>query len=487
MKRITALIFLSCISPILFGQVTFESKDILVSPAAFNKKITTQFNYLIFGDNSPQQGFSATLNDKKSNIKINGLLYAGNAGVFSVEADLAASNGIYFFDQENGSEQGKITLNYYNRLWSSSSYKSLSARNRAFINLQILELITNAKQKYEGLSELLKSVKFDNEPALDSTFNDRIYKTLRTVARKYINEDQNLGFNQLEEKPFDKSAYIVVKVEDSLSAKGVRDVKVDNINNYNLLKLLKDYDTTGEFIMNKLEDSINKVELQKTEKQWTWNKTLFLGFSPFYERQSFKRFTYDATQSFSDMFARERGDIYGATFSLNLAIDKGAGNKSRFKPQAVFTRLSLTLNRASNISSFKNSTLETSNNFGNDSNGNPVVFTNTDNAFIGDAIYEFGFGTRLTWDSYIYPFNAPIGVFGSIGYENISFNSGSPIKDKELYPMRLGLLFSLTNKESKKPNVTVQAFIDRSNLKLSLNGEDKDLRFGLGIGLPINF
>ncbi|PZW39033.1 hypothetical protein LX95_02173 [Mesonia algae] len=52
--------------------------------------------------------------------------------------------------------------------------------------------------------------------------------------------------------------------------------------------------------------------------------------------------------------------------------------------------------------------------------------------------------------------------------------------------MRLGILFNLKNKEKDKPLVTIQTFLDRADLSLSPNGKDNDLRFGLGIGLPIN-
>lgn len=502
MKKSISLITCLFLSVCLFGQVVFETKkNALVSKAAFNKKTTAQFNYLILGENSPQQGISATLNEKKSNLKINGLLYSGVSGIYTIEADLAASNGVYFFDQENGSEQGKITLNYFNRLWSSSSFNSLRARDRALVNLQITELVAKAKSDFNNLKALMSDVKFyetpdykeESDKQYNLDFNKKVKDKIRRIAREYINNDDDLGYDALDaEAPkFDKSVYFDkdkdTTTTDSIGPKDIRNIYIRKPDSLKLLKLIQEYDKATDFILNKLEDSINKIELKSSEKQWTWEKTLFLGVSPFYERQSFKRFTFDATKTFSDMFAQERGDVYGATFSLNFAMDKGQGNKSRFRPQTIFTRLSLTLNRASNISNFRNTTLEITGPIGNDVNGNPIVFTNNDKAFVGDSVYEFGFGRLLIWDGYIYPFEAPIGIFGSIGYEKISFNRGSPIEDKELYPMRLGVLFSLVNKDTKKPNITVQAFIDRSDLNLSPNGNDNDLRFGLGVGLPVNF
>jgi len=47
--------------------------------------------------------------------------------------------------------------------------------------------------------------------------------------------------------------------------------------------------------------------------------------------------------------------------------------------------------------------------------------------------------------------------------------------------MRLGDLFSLKNKENKKPLVTIQIFLDRTDLNLDSSGSDNDLGFGLGV------
>ncbi|MDY2586783.1 hypothetical protein [Winogradskyella aquimaris] len=492
MKNYLSLLLTFIVSIPCFTQVEFESKDGLISSAAYNTKIAKDFNYLILGDNSPQQGISATLNEKKSNIKINGLFYSGPTGVFTIEADLAASNGIYFFDQENGSEQGKITLNYYRRLTSLSKYKSLNPKNRAYINLQIVDLLAKTKTKYDNLLALLKTVKFNDAVRVSSDEEKRIYKQLRSITRNYINEDDKKGYDELPTTKFVSANYVKSTMANDNGGNqkgkdGIKDIKIDNKNNFDLIKLIKDYDETRDFILTKLEDSINKIELQNTSKQWTYNHTLFYGVSPFYERQSFKRFTYNANQSFSDMFNQVKGDIYGVTLSLNYSIEKGLANKKKLSPHSLFTRLSLSLIRGSNISNFRNSTLETSGVFGNDVNGNPVIFTNSDNAFIGDTRYEYGFGQRFTLDTYFYPLDLPIGLFGIISYEKIDFSSRSSAKDKEMYPLRLGLLFSLVNKDSKKPNITIQTFLDRTDLNLSPNGKDKDLRFGLGIGLPINF
>ncbi|WP_179019036.1 hypothetical protein [Winogradskyella forsetii] len=495
------------LSMISFAQVEFEKKNGLVSSKAYSKKIATDFNYLILGENSPQQGISATLNDAKSNIKLSGLLYARSSGVLSVEADLSSSNGIYFFDQEKGSEKGKITFNYYRPIKRWSEYYKVDDLTKVTANLQILDLITKTKNEYEGLRKLMDSINIHNKN--NESINiyekddgaDDAYKVLREIIDKYINSIDSKGFDRIKEEKIDEAPYFIkekatdFKQNKPTSSDEIIEINngknskiiIENGNGLKLTKLLQDYAAKREFIIKRLEDSINKIELKTVEAQWAGNHIFFVGINPFYERQSFNRFTYDSTQTFQKMFVKERGNTYGLTFSLNYSLEKGKGSRNIYKPESLFLRLSASVSRTSNISSFKNSTLDITTPVGNDVNGNPVTFTNTDSAFIGDSIYEFGFGRKFVFDAYYYPFSLPVGIFGILGYELIVFNRNSLIDDKELYPMRLGMLFSLANKEKNKPLITIQAFIDRTDLNLSPNSEDNDLRFGLGIGLPINF
>ena len=508
MKKTILIRFLFLLlTTIAFGQIEIKEYTGLVSTEAYSKKISEDFNYLLLGENSPQQGVSATFNDKKSNLKINGLLYSGNKGILTIEADLAASNGIYFFDQENGSEQGKITFNYYKPLRRWSGFYSISDFTKANIKLQTLELIHQAKSDFEGLKGLVKTI-FKKEMLADTI---DITNKLMKLSEKYINSDDAIGYHKLKNMEFDKSSYYIkssTSFDDSEAKKNEKtangkkntpqiiindgigsenDLEIHNDDNKKITKILKDYAAKRKFILKKLEDSINKLELENVKAQWSSNHVFFFGASPFYERQSFKRFLYDSSQSFSDMFTTERGNVYGVTLSINYSFEKGEGAKSVYKyPERLFLRLSTSLNRASNISNFKNSTLDISAPLGNDVNGNPIQFNNTDQAFIGDSVYEFGFGSSFAFEAYYYPFPLPIGMFGRIGYENVKFNNGSLLDNIEKYPLRLGLLFSIKNKENNKPVVTIQTFLDRTDLNLSPNGEDKDLRFGLGIGLPIN-
>ena len=145
------------------------------------------------------------------------------------------------------------------------------------------------------------------------------------------------------------------------------------------------------------------------------------------------------------------------------------------------------VNRASNISVFNNSNFNLTNSIGVDNQGNSIETIRTVSGFIGNQEYEYGTGFRMGADFYYYPFSIPIGVFGSISYEFINFSSSTKVDDIEISPMRLGILFDLKNKEKDKPAVTIQAFIDRTDLNKSPTGDNGDLRFGLGVGLPVTF
>lgn len=487
---ISLLTFLS-ITTTLHSQLIIERKSGLVSQNAYSKKISKDFSFLILGDNSPQQGVSATLNDGKNSLKINGLLYSGSRGILSVEADLTTSNGFYFFDDERGSERGKFTFNYYKRVYAKSEYYSSNTIVKTSIKLEVIDLITQAKSDY---LELRKLVEENISPKLiKKEQNDRALKKLRSLTRKYINSQDVNGYNMLEKRNLDKKGY-TLKNASSMVLKEVlneggkkQDLKIMNGSKKHVSKILRDYLAKEQYILKELEDKINEAELKIAEPQWAGNHIVFLGVSPFYERQSINRFSFDNTKRFEEMFTEEKGNTYGITLSLNYSLKKGEGSRNPLKPENLFIRFLASFDRASNIASFSNDQLNVTSSFGNDVEGNPVTFTNSDEAFIGDTPLDYGFGSSFFLETYYYPFKAPIGLFGRIGYENVTFNRISTAQDEERYPMRLGALLNLKNKKKDKTIIVVQAFLDRTDLKLHPTRDpDNDLRFGLGIGLPIN-
>ncbi|SIS71002.1 hypothetical protein SAMN05421766_103532 [Zobellia uliginosa] len=503
MKKLVCTLFY-CLIFTKFGlsqDVIIKKKEEPVSNSAYSSKISKHLNFLLLGDNSPQQGISAVVNEKKTNVKISGLLYSGNKGVLSVEADLAASNGIFFLDQEKGSDQGKITFNFYKNVCSFSEYYKEKRIDKLTSKLEIVEILHKQLSEYNKLKEAVEEIEIQflseekNKNGVED--EDEVIEELKYLIGYHINDQEAEAFKVLEESVFDKTIYelkedgftIRLKEKETDKENTKDSKKKDDTSKKEKAgqnKTLKDFRAKRITILKGLRDSIISTELKNAETLWAGNHIVFLGISPFYERQGLKRFSYDDSKSFKDMFTSEKGNIYGITLSVNYSLEKGEASKSIFKPENLFIRLSTSLGRASNFSNFKNSTLNINTPLGSDVNGNPVIFTNSDTAFIGDSGFEYGFSSSLSLEAYYYPFKVPVGLFGKIGYENIRFNRGSTLDNIEMYPMRLGVLFSLKNKEKDKPLLTIQTFLDRTDLNLDPSQPDNDLRFGIGIGLPIN-
>ena len=491
MKKIKILgAFLLGISLSLQAQVTLEQPKLPVTRAAFNKLVSQNFSYLLLSENSPQQGISATLNDKGSNLKINGLLYSGALGIFTMEADLGSTNGVYFFDQEKGGSQAKISFNFYRSLLSLSKYNSADALNTTTNRLALVELIIDAKSKYDTYYKLLSDQNVLNtdysqlKTALIASRSEVIQK-LQELSARYINEEQPVDLTTLPTRSIDTKSMILPKSE-ALAFEADSITYTLKATGYNLSELLSAFRASEHYILEQLEDDLIDLELKNAESQWGAMHNTFFSLTGFYERESFRRFTLNRTQSFSDMFDDTKGDLFGLTASINYNYERKKECGSCIRPYRFFIKGAATVGRASNRSSFANSTLNFTDALGTDVNGNPIVFTKEDAAFIGDTSYEYAPNATFQIEAYYYPFKLPVGFFGRLGYSYVNFGRLKNIKDIELTPMRLGLLFNLKNKEENKPIVTVQTFLDRTDLSLSPNGRDNDLRFGLGVGLPIN-
>jgi hypothetical protein len=96
---------------------------------------------------------------------------------------------------------------------------------------------------------------------------------------------------------------------------------------HNLAKVYQDYREVVSLINNKIDDEISKIEIKTVAKQWTSHKIAYWGLNGFYERESFDRFNYDVTKTFSKMFTNEKGDLMGTELSFNFAYLMGTRNR----------------------------------------------------------------------------------------------------------------------------------------------------------------
>lgn len=451
-----------------------ELDSTLLSTGAYTKMISEELNYLILGETSPQQGFGFTLNDDKSNLKISGLLTEWNKSLLTTEADLTASDGIYFFDENGGSKQSKISINYFHNIINRSVYIDDHDESYTMKLLLIQEVLKENAGKYNELLRILTSY---NLP-IDEKHRNSAKSELVKVFKKFkLNYDSKNSYN-FNLKDYKRKSTEKVWVKNKF---------VDKQTDYNLSKVYEEYRKAVYHINNKLEDEIYEIERRVVKNHWTSHKLFFIGAKGFYQRESFRRFTYDSALEFSKMFSNEKGDVFGGEMSLNFNYNMETRNRW-WQPNNLFIRVNGKFRRASNISRFKNNSINTNSFIGNDVNGTPINSSGTDNAYIGDSLYEYGFGTSIGIDLYVFPSKKiPLGLFLELSHEYISFDKDKEIDDIQLSPLRTGILYNLKNKEKDKPIVTISLFMDRTDLSLSPNGNDNDLKFGVGVGIPVNF
>ncbi|WP_163517953.1 hypothetical protein [Gelidibacter japonicus] len=478
MKKLYSFLFLVLSwSAVGTAQMVITEQEDLVSSGAFTDMVSKNFNYLILGENSPQQGGSLTLNETKTNLKLNGLLWSGTYNILTLETDFGASEGFYFFDEEKGSKTSKVGVNWFTQINSWSSYRTPNKQNQEYTLLKISDLISLQISTYKELKKILTDKVY-----LDSELITKVEDKINKLKTQYHIDNEATHIVDLASYKKNPTNLVTITYKDE-DQKTV--IKTISDPTYNIALVFEDYLKKTEYILKTLEKDVQAIENEKSMDSWMGHHVVFLGFKGFYKRESFRTFAYDSTKVFDKMFDDIRGDVYGLDFSFNYHYKKGESGWWGW-PKTFFGRGVISGHRASNITDFKSKKINLSTPLGMDNSGNPIITTSDDNAFIGQNSYAYGFSTAIDFDIYYFPIEFPIGLFAEVRYEYINYSSSKDIDDKELSPLRVGFLYNLKNKEKDKPFLTVTLFMDRTDLSLSPNGVDNDLRFGLGVGLPVN-
>lgn len=469
----------------------------LITDGAYTKKIGDELSYLLLGESSPQQGLGFTLNEDGSNLKLNGLLKRTNEVIWTLEGDFSSTNGVYFFDEENGGRKAEIGLNVFWNIkelkpFTGSTYMPDEEEVFNAKNLKIERILKEYAGKFNSLYNVLNEeypevvnnkIKPDSSiklPTNKENYN-KVIEILGTLFEKYnigdydVDEVYNFDLTsyQTKNQKFQK-VYILDEQDATIAI------------SYKLDKVYEEYVKASEHIRTKLEDELYGIEDKITDNQWSKHEMFFVGLNLSYERESFKRFTFDENLAFEKMFNDERGNRLGAEISLNWLYD-AKNNYSFHKPNNLFVKGTFGIRRASNFSTFSNTTLSSESVIGEDINGMEITRSSTDSAFIGADSYETGTGTSISLDVYYFPYKEiALGAFVEVKHEYIDFKDDTGVSDIQLSPLRAGLLYNFKNTEKDKPIVTLSLFMDRTDLSKDPNGDDNDLRFGIGIGLPIN-
>ncbi|WP_157111549.1 hypothetical protein [Nonlabens spongiae] len=457
--------------------ITIDQNIDEVSYKAFDKIIQRDLNFLLFENIAPQQGISFTANDKGSQLNLSGILYSGYKGIYTINAELSSTKGVYLFD-EDGGEKGTVTFNYFKAYHRKYFRKSIEDQDKMRGAHFALEKIFHAYAKLDTLKTILD--KGTNEPEIESNYLKAKTK-LQSLSRTHLNSQDVHAFGQL-----DNFSYKMVK-----SKAGDKTVKITydwkparmNVKKKYDLKSLERFCEHIEYIHKKLEEELIEYEIQTAKKNWETKHTVFFSLHPYYTRESLD--LYEIQDDFSNSFQEISGDLYGIKINfLNYSYERLAKMKW-WRPHQFFLQVGGNLGRISNRSNFREQqlafidTLETS-------NGTVQNITSRTGFTSPSGRYQYGIGFGLHTAVYVFPWKYPFGLFGQISYSDLNFSSGSGVSDSRTIPLRAGFLLNLKNKKKDVDRITIQAFADRSNLRLDPSASD-DWRFGIGVGLPIKF
>ena len=469
--------------------VTITS-DQLVSPYTFNNIVFEDLSHLLLGNSTaPSEGIEATFDGDKSNIKLSGIITKNNWGIFTIQGDLSASDqGIYFIDEKNGSKNAKFALNWYVPFAGKRSYShplTSEKSQRAYYTIE--------KAKQEKIAELVKNYYYtrflleqSNIPVagLDTSefeedlqnFNykldlSQVSSSPTASASTFITE------NKLETTK-DQTAYQIeiINANDSIKVP-VNKIGTPLKPKYDIDKVIKLYDVTISS-MDSISSNMMKLENKLSQPYWTSKQFWYFGGSPFYEREEIKNvYMPNDMASFDDNFDSQLGDLFGIDFQIG-----GFYQSDKAFTKLFFGRVTLNASRGSNRSEFKKETFSsTPSSIGTGSIVTPNTLEGNLNAKDND--YSFGEKYGISAETYWFPFNR-YGIFGQVGYNSINFRPGDG-EDIDIWNLRLGVLINIKSK--KKNFATLQLFADRSDLSLSPNGKDNNLRFGFKVGVPFNF
>ncbi|MGH1386698.1 hypothetical protein [Kordia sp.] len=473
--------------------------DKLVSVEAFKKLLFQDLNFAILGENTPAQGFSTELTDNSSKLSVKGFVKRGTNWLVTIDGNFAVDKGVYFFDEDGGSKQANFAVNYfyvfgYNRNFISA--KDLAVQ-RALINRNFLEKDTIYKvyENFYKLHDLMVAVNLPTDTLYGNDYvvkahennkqiilNKSMYTPRTTnselgklitefeLENKHNNSIHKDNFNIINIRTVDQQQNKTT-TNQNIKLNFVIDGKI--INPKKLLEVYKKALADVKAIHATVED----LELKNGADKWTRKQFFYLGFSPYYQRENLTVFNYIEGASFNDFFSDQRGDLYGVNASLNWF--------SQSSKYLFYLRALTSVGRGSNINSFSKRTYVY-----NDIIGNGTTIANEKVGYINGRGESYGYGTATSGSFEAYGMRNGYGLFVKLGYNTVDFKDNSRFKRVERYPFRAGVLFNLKSTSKKKNLLTLQLFIDRSNLKLSPTPSDPtkadDWRFGFKIGLPIN-
>ncbi len=495
----------------------------MVTDEAFARLLFNDLNFLVVGDNTPSQGFSTELTEKNTELSLKGLLLSNKNSFFTVDGKFSVDDGVYFFDENGGSKSSKFTLNYFRPLNKSinlpRSDKKIelfeSNRNYPTASIDSIArtlLIGDLERRssfYTTLSDFYISKKLmeDNGlPAKDFELLDQLdlesFQEINKDLKDYYSKRFDANDKSIEAIAVDKAVkkYIADNKLEDIS------VGLDENQNYKIVKIeggndrifpAKSNARTNDVIYKDLDqlklmknyekaivalDSIKyktiKSDLTRAEKKWKSVYIPYYSLSIFYQRENLTIFEEVIDVDFDDLFNEQLGDLFGIEGSLNFYRSS--------RNYTFYLRFLGSYGRGSNLKDFSKKTYQ------NISLLNPddetILIADEKIAYNNEQPYSYGASSTLSAEFYFFMGN--FGLFGTVGHNGTYYDfEKKSINDSHRYPFRAGIIGNLKPKKDAKTALTLQVFIDRSDLSIdprgTLENPIDDWRFGFKFGLPI--
>lgn len=502
------------------NQIIIDSRfqsDLQVSNHTFNKLIFSDLNFLILGDDTPQEGINYEYKDDLSSFKLSGYLTklkfkTRDKGFITIDGEFKSKNGIYFFDKEKGGSQAKITGNLFFLINSYRKFDPLYTENndtsswdiprqQAYIraNYRKVHLLQDLYSKYKALAKIAQDA---NYPIEDLIIKD----SLLAKAEPFL-IDHQVEFDLIEDHEIDLSDYkskysiesnYLFENKKKLTGKEKREkkeeVKENNeeFENYEIVEQdvsinKTSYDLSKVFtelkkVKNKIDSvafELEKIETDEAKEIWNSKHIWYMGVSPFYARESLDVFRFDESLNTSDQFKSFKKDLYGININVNYFTQNKRNWFNRF-----YLKLNFELSKASNFNDLPLSNMRVTDSIGKSGDGNLLEVVTEKKAYIGTDKYLDASKAGVFLDGYCWILN-DFGIFSTIGFNRYSFNEDKTY-DNDKIPWRLGLMYEF--KKLNKPGkiAVIQAFLDRNDLQNHPQQKDENIRFGFKIGIPIN-
>lgn len=535
------ILLLSIAAPLCAQDATIIPSDKLVSDAAFTKIIFNDLNFLVLGETTPSQGFSSELTKDKSELSVKGLLAINKHVLWTADANFIVNDGVYFFDEDGGSKTSKLQANLFVPVGAGWGFKPATVNNdtrRVMLHNSVLKKINITEEyiKFYKLYKLCERVgipienTFDSIPVIKKNAQNESLKDfiperndlgiVNNISKATIIKHQNDAtyikwLKELKiplEKESSESSFSMIQREYEISINDTSSLEiilnpafteitktktldvVENTNPQqfesktsidtiikivNINKLMDAYEASLKDLKN-LDDVVTKKEIENADKHWQSKLLPYLGFSAYYQRESINLFTPVPNASFNNLFDITLGDLYGVSASGNIFFQKGK--------KYVYGRVKASYGRGSNIDSFKKNTFVL-----NTAVDDSIPGVTTSKQEVGYTSAEnkgYQYGATSTETLELYGSLGTVGAFFIIGHSGTYFDfENTGLNDTNKYPARLGLLFNLKHKKDAKNAITLQAFVDRSDISIDPTGTIAkpidDWRFGFQIGLPI--